>query len=399
MGLRAGFVWTVSALAIAGLSLGSCSASSGGSDSGGAGGSSASSGSGGAGGIGNAGGSGGSGAIGVDASGGAGGSTLTDGSACEAISQTAENKVKPVDIIWALDTSDSMVGELQQVEANMNAFVNAIVASGIDVHVVLIAKPGNPTDGSIFNPDPGVCMEPPLATGVCPGGSKPPLYQHVEVSVGSNNALNRMIETYPTYKPTLRQTSVKYFAVVTDDDATDGPNNSAAAFMQSVTNLDPGWFDSWKFFGIFCTGSCGTLLACADTGDVYINLVSQTGGVSGDLCGNNQNFGPVFNQMSQAVISSKTVDCAWDIPPAPAGQTFNKDLVNVNYFQGGGGPPQPIYHVNTAADCGPNGGWYYDDNANPTKVLICPASCAAVQADPNAKVDILFGCQTINAPT
>jgi hypothetical protein len=103
--------------------------------------------------------------------------------------------------------------------------------------------------------------------------------------------------------------------------------------------------------------------------------------------------------MSQAVISNKTVDCAWDIPPPPAGQTFNKDLVNVNYYQGGGGTPQPIYHVNGASDCGPNGGWYYDDNNNPTKVLICPATCAAVQADPNAKVDILFGCQTINVPT
>ena len=395
MKLRAGIV-----SAVFGLYALSCSASGDGSKgSGGSGGSSASGGSGGSGVTGGSSGTSGSGGIGVDASGGSGGGPLPDGSACEAISQTAENKVRPVDVIWALDTSDSMVGELQQVEANMNTFVNQITQQGIDVHVVLVAKPGNPTDGSVFNPDPGVCMDPPLATGVCPGGSKPPLYQHVEVGVGSNNALNKLIDNYQTYKPTLRQSAVKYFAVVTDDDATDGPHNSAAAFIQSVQNLDPGWFDDWKFFGIFCTGSCGTLLACADTGDVYKALVAQTGGVSGDLCGNNQNFAPVFNQMSQAVVSQKSVDCAWDIPPAPAGQSFQKDLVNVNYQQGGTGTPQPIYHVNGAADCGPQGGWYYDDNVNPTKVLVCPATCAAIQADPNAKVDVLFGCQTINVPT
>lgn len=341
---------------------------------------------------------GGSGA-GINVGGGTGGGTLPDGAACEAVSQTADNKVRPVDIIFAIDTSDSMVGELIQVEANMNAFVNAITGAGLDVHIVLIAKPGEPNGGTPFNPDPGICLDQPLATGVCPGGSKPPLYQHVEVGVGSNNALNKIIETYSMYKPTLRQTAVKYFAVVTDDEAKDGPNNSAAAFAASVNALDPGWFDTWKFFGIYCTGSCGTFLACADTGYVYTDLVNQSGGVSGDLCGNNQNFQPVFNQMSQAVVSAKSVDCAWAIPAAPSGQTFDKGKVNVNYSPGGLPPAQPIYHVSTAADCtASSGGWYYDDNTNPTQVLVCPSTCTAIQSDPNAKVDVLFGCQTVEVP-
>ncbi|MFO0564644.1 MAG: hypothetical protein U0263_03220 [Polyangiaceae bacterium] len=379
------------------LVFAACSASSGnGDDVGGAGGAPAGGGAGGSSGGGGTSGSGGG--IQLDSGLGGSGGGLTDGQVCNSVSQTADNKLRPVDIIWALDTSDSMVGELQQVEANMNTFANAIVQSGIDVHIVLIAKPGNPTDGSIFNPDPGVCMDPPLGTGVCPGGSKPPLYQHVEVSVGSNNALNKIIETYPTYKPTLRQSSVKYFVVLTDDEAKDGPNNSAASFTQSVQNLDPGWFDDWKVFGIYCTGSCSVLLACAATGNVYKDLVNQTQGVTGDLCGNNQNFSPVFTAMSQAVVSAKSVDCAWDIPPAPAGQTFNPNMVNVNYTQGGGGSPQPIFHVDKSTDCGTQGGWYYDDNTNPKQVLVCPSTCAAIQADANAKVDVLFGCATIDVP-
>jgi hypothetical protein len=263
---------------------------------------------------------------------------------------------------------------------------------------VVIAKPGKPDGGTIFNPDPGICIDPPLATGICPGGSKPPNYQHVEDSVGSNNALNKIVNNYPAYKGTLRQNSVKYFAVVTDDDATDGPNDSAGAFVNSVTNLDPGWFDNWKFFGVFCTGGCPIFLACAATGKVYNNLVAQKGGIAGDLCGGNSGgFAAVFNALAQTVIQGKQLDCAWTIPPPPPGQTFEKDKVNVNYTPSGG-PAGPIYHVDTLVDCGPQGGWYYDDNLKPTEVRVCPNTCTTIQKDPGGKVDILFGCLTQNVP-
>jgi hypothetical protein len=320
------------------------------------------------------------------------------GGGCAGVSQTATNQLRPVDIIWAVDTSDSMVNELQAVEDNMNVFAGSILNQGIDVHVVLIAKPGKPDGGTIFNPDPGICIDPPLATGVCPGGSKPPNYQHVEVSVGSNNALNKFIDNYQTYKPTLRPNAVKYFAVVSDDDATDGPINSAQAFITAVDALDPGYFDVWKFFGVFCTGSCGVFLACAATGDVFNDLITLKGGIAGDLCGGNNNgFAPVFAALAQTVIDGKQLDCEWAIPPPPAGQTFDPNLVNVNYTPTGGAG-MPIYHVNTAADCGAQGGWYYDNNANPTKVLVCPSTCSTIQADPNGKIDIVFGCDTIDVP-
>jgi hypothetical protein len=330
------------------------------------------------------------------AGGGTGG--LQDGGECAAVSQTATNTYLPVDIIWALDTSDSMVSELQAVEDNMNIFASTILNQGIDVHVVVIAKPGEPDGGDIFNPDPGICIDPPLATGSCPGGSKPPNYQHVEDGVGSNNALNKFISNYPNYKPTLRQKALKYFAVVTDDEAEDGPNNSAAAFTSSVTNLDPGWFDAWKFFGVFCTGGCNVFLACENTGDVYNALVAQTGGVAGDLCGGNSNgFAPVFDALAKSVVDGKQLDCAWAIPPPPMGEQFQKDKVNVSYSPSMGAP-QTVYHVTTEADCGPQGGWFYDDNASPTKVNVCPTTCATIQADPQGKIDILFGCATLDVP-
>ncbi len=327
--------------------------------------------------------------------GGVGGGPPIDGG-CQGINEQATNTVRPVDIIWAVDTSDSMVAELQAVEANLNNFSSFILNQGIDVHVVLIARAGKPTDGSLFNPNPGICIGPPLATGVCPGGSNPPRYQHVEQGVGSNSALAQIIAQYPNYKPTLRQNSLKYFAVVTDDDS----DMTSPAFTTAVNGLDPGWFDNWKFFGIFCLGGCSQFLACAATGSTYNQLVQQTGGLAGDLCGGNATgFQPVFDALAKTVVDAKTLACDWDIPPPPAGEMFEKNKVNVRYTPGGGGAPEQVFHANTPADCDPAlGGWYYNDNANPTKIHVCPATCQKIQTDFNAKLDIEFGCFTVPIP-
>ena len=48
-----------------------------------------------------------------------------------------------------------------------------------------------------------------------------------------------------------------------------------------------------------------------------------------------------------------------------------------------------------ATDCEGKPGWYFDSNAAPTKVVLCPSSCSTVQADSAAKVDVLFGCISV----
>jgi hypothetical protein len=55
--------------------------------------------------------------------------------------------------------------------------------------------------------------------------------------------------------------------------------------------------------------------------------------------------------------------------------------------------------VADAASCDPQqGGWYYDDNVNPTTIILCQASCDEVSGDPNGHIDILFGCATEPMP-
>jgi hypothetical protein len=44
--------------------------------------------------------------------------------------------------------------------------------------------------------------------------------------------------------------------------------------------------------------------------------------------------------------------------------------------------------------CDGREGWYYDNDAAPTKVLSCPASCERFKAT-GGKVDVLFGCTSV----
>ncbi|MBN1610563.1 MAG: hypothetical protein JW940_28290 [Polyangiaceae bacterium] len=39
-------------------------------------------------------------------------------------------------------------------------------------------------------------------------------------------------------------------------------------------------------------------------------------------------------------------------------------------------------------------GWRYDNPSAPTKIILCPATCAAVQTDLEGHLDFELGCDT-----
>ena len=358
-----------------------------------AGGSSGSSGGGNAGKSGASGKGGAGGLIGVDSpsSGGSGAVTIDD--ACAATSAKGEAITAPADIIWAIDQSGSMNQETQYVQGQINNFANLIGNSMIDYRVVVIAA----TMGE--NP---ICVPPPLSAGGCANG---PRFRLVDTHVDSNDALSLIIGEYSKYSDFLRADAMKHFVVITDDNATDAPINSAQAFTSALAGLQPaGMFAKWKLHSIFAYGSV-FLVGCigpfgtgAAIGTIYEQLVQQTGGAKGEICVDN--WQPVFTAITQAVITGAKVSCEYVIPPNPDGGVFDPNKVNVDYLPQGNPPAQPVYRVNTPTECtgGGQGGWYFDNNAAPTRILLCPETCRAVQSDAKAQVDVKFGCQSIFKP-
>ena len=314
-----------------------------------------------------------------------------DPNECAAVSETAQNQLLPVDIIFAIDTSGSMVEEKNFVQQNMNLFSQQIFLANIDSHVVMIAE---------ASPD-GPCINVPLGSGQCPMDTKLPDYLHVFETVGSSDALSKIISTQPQWTTSIRPGSVKHLVVVSDDDS----SLDAASFDAMFKAIDPD-YDDYFFHAIVAyenpdplecfamtSGCCAGLIPLsADVGQVYLDLAQLTGGVTGDLC--EQQFGPVFNQIAQSVVGTTPLACEWDIPDPPEGESFDPGKVNVALTLDG--VDEDVYFVTSEADCGAGDGWYYyPDTQNPETIRVCPATCARIQDAEDASVDILFGCATV----
>ena len=96
-------------------------------------------------------------------------------------------------------------------------------------------------------------------------------------------------------------------------------------------------------------------------------------------------------------IRDAQVACEFQMPESNNGQPVNPAQINVLYTMGGTTEQIPIGQVPGADSCGPKAAWYYDTPSNPTKIILCPSTCNAVQQDTAAKIEILVGCSTIPA--
>jgi hypothetical protein len=91
-------------------------------------------------------------------------------------------------------------------------------------------------------------------------------------------------------------------------------------------------------------------------------------------------------QQALAEVSNATSKCVVDVTGAA-----DPNKVNVVYAPGGGGSQT----IPAGSDCnGTASAWHYTD-AYKKVIQICGPVCEAIQADPNGKVSLVFGCNTI----
>jgi len=319
--------------------------------------------------------------------------------ACQGIDEPVLIESLPVDIVWGVDTSLSMFDEAVAVQENINAFSQQITSAMIDVHVVMLA-------GYPFIPGfPSVCVGAPLGTGQCPGDSKPPsFFHHPQAVVNSNDGASVFINRFPDYRQYLRPNALKYWVIVTDDDSVGNEAgayaNNPDKFIADLTAVDPmlrapNGGPGWKMSGMYAHTQC---LNAFNVGNFWKAVIDKTGGVHGDICACTQAatctqaFKGVLDSLAKTITTAaKPLECEYSIPNPPAGQTFDKEKVNFDLTSNGA--RENIGWVNDAGACHPElGGWYYDNNDAPTRILTCPKSCEKIKATTNGGVSVQFGC-------
>lgn len=355
---------------------------------------------------------------------------LAPDAACSTNAVEAQVERQPVDIVWMVDNSVSMAPAIEEVIRGLNAFAGVVGARGLDYRVVMLSLRNvqrNVTyaGGRRY----AVCIPPPLAGDTrCGNGER---FLHSSVDVRSTQPLEQLLGTLgqtrgytsaderggEAWREFLRPEASKTIVVVTDDQSRltadefdhfrggTNPNNSSFSLPPGL--LDGSWsglFESYTFSGIYgwgdernpatrCTYSDGSMPPTS--GMVYTTLVSRTGGVRARICDGAAAWAPFFERVATAVERNSRIACDLALPPPPAGTVLDPRLVNVVVT---GASRRTLGKVANAAACRDTGGWYYDNDARPTRVNLCPASCEAANEElraGSARIEVQFGCISI----
>lgn len=312
---------------------------------------------------------------------------------CLDVVYVADEAYRAADIIWVIDTSESMDTEIGIIRNNINDFVSRIDGSGVDTRVVMVASKEDRTIQievpMIPFPVPqsylGVCVPPPLSAAAgCPDTDNPPTFMHPDVDVYSNDAMERlMVDAYPQFRLNLRPHARTHIVFVTDDSS----SKNAQWFRDQTRTVDPPGFSlDYVVHSIIARGgdSCGD-----GVGDTYQQLSLETGGVVHSVC--LSDWTPIFEGLLEGVVNDAQIPCAFGMPEPEEGLVIRPDQVNVLYTPPSG-EQELVRNVDTREDCPATGGWYYDNPGDPTAVYICPGLCGdGVQGT----IDIAFGCDTI----
>jgi hypothetical protein len=90
--------------------------------------------------------------------------------------------------------------------------------------------------------------------------------------------------------------------------------------------------------------------------------------------------------------------CELQIPAPPTGKFLDFNYVNLLYTDHRG-QRTALFNTGDSAGCSVSGGgWYYDDPAQPKKILLCENTCSLVKYDPGGELDYAIGCKTIIPP-
>lgn len=372
-----------------------------------------------------------------DSAGGAGAGLVNNGGAPSdtgkgCLSEVAEAKItqRPIDILFVIDNSSSMGGQIAGTQNSINKDFAAILdPTGIDYRVIMLSQYGSKTNYHICIDQPlsaiSDCTPPPPApTG--PGNSAK--FFHYSSAVNSRDAWCVMRDAFANtigdqfglatsgISSWVRPEAFKFIVVITDDDMSCAPFLPfPSSYDQSVINMADAMDNqilTWAGFGTkearnytyysivgvktsthsndaWLPSDPGQGQKCAgavNPGFAHQALSIQTGGLRFSVCATGK-FDQVFQEIAKGVTSKSAVKCEFPLPDAPPGEIIDLATVSVEYAVGGSSTVEALLQVPTTDAC-TDASFVIQDG----QVKLCPAACDRVQADDLAKLSVRFDC-------
>lgn len=303
-------------------------------------------------------------------------------------SNSKETEVLPLDIVIALDNSNSMGydGKWEAVKAAVKSFSKSSKSTGISL-------------GLQYYPARKTCSIEEYSTLAVPltelpagsatiadsldlqvmGGSTPmvPLFEGIFANLKAYQAAN----------PKRKVVFVLATDGVPDSSCLSPPDPELPNTLANVIMLAGKAQMEQPSIQTFVIG-VGSSLAVMDQ-------VAAAGG-SGksfvvDTAGDTQTaFFAALDTIRQSALQ-----CEFEIPDPDEGKLIVYNEVNVSFTS----PSGTTYFANvgTADGCAAAGGngWYYDNPDMPTRVRLCTSTCDTVRLTQSSRIDIVFGCATV----
>jgi cysteine-rich repeat protein len=329
-------------------------------------------------------------------------------SACADTAAEATRVRVPVDILFVIDSSGSMDGEIAAVQRNIDSNLAAILdAAGVDYRVILLGD------------YPSICIGAPLSgiASCTTGRPARPIsgerFFHYDRGVGSSNSFAQILASYALPDPhgiaptgwggLLRPGAARAFVEITDDDAGTRYTDFDAALLAlsaeqfgTATERNYTWHsiigmaandpptEAWPPTAPVQRAECtpGSVGFGAD----YQELSILTGGLRFPLC-NNDSFDVIFQQLAEDVIRGVALGCSYEPTRPPGGESPDFDRVVVVY-EPGTGAPRSLRRVAGPAEC--DSGDFYVDGV---RIELCPDACAEAQADEAGALAVHVACE------
>jgi hypothetical protein len=334
-------------------------------------------------GVGGAGGSGAGNGSSQSGGSGVGGKPIDPDAACGVVEEKAN--VTPLNLYLMVDRSVSMEGtNWNAARAGLEAFLASPKAAGVRAAIKFfpIVDTTPSCDQNLFKtptvpfaPLPGNAQ--PILDAMdaeTPAGFGSPIYPALggAILAGIDVASNNPGETAAV--------------LLVTDGAPEGPGTSCSG----VDPEDPAEIAAIAASGYaFAPPVVTFVVGLPGVNQAFANQVAQAGGSDQAILVSNVNVAVEFQKALEKVLG-QALPCEFAIPFKVDSGEIQLTQVNVEVTPGGGMPvivPQNL-------DCdGP--GWKYDQIVDPTKIILCPETCAEVKADYQAAIQILLGCQTI----
>jgi len=132
-------------------------------------------------------------------------------------------------------------------------------------------------------------------------------------------------------------------------------------------------------------------------GQFVLNTIAEAGGSEQAFVIDTSHDLTVEFRAALDAVRSTQLACEFEIPEPAETEQINYSQLNVNFKNGK--KASTLLYVTDAAGCDPlAGGWYYDTDPeveDPTRIVVCPTTCATFESASSAEVEIAVGCKTI----